>query len=121
MEKINLFEKKWTEKPLYPYNYSRWDRFHNGMAKVWLGPRGAIQREFLPDARYSEPYYFNVESLKDLDIVRVTLWDDRKKRKYQKYYLVLEKGEDNITFEELQTYRLALKARIALEETVIKN
>ena len=108
MERISLHDKKWTEDPLSPCDYSRWDRYSNGMAKVWMGARGAIQREFLPQARFSEPYYFNVESLSNLDIVRVTLWDNRKQRKYQKYYLVLNKEEDSISFEAypLLEYRL---------------
>lgn len=114
MEKISLF-KGWMEDNISPCDFSNDKKYHNYLAVVSLDDDGNETRKYC-DISDESDLYFNVSNLNVGDIVVVGCFNKYKKRTVKKYYIIIAKDTESITFsDEYTTYRKAYKAQQAQE------
>lgn len=114
METISLF-KGWMEDNISPCDFSNDKKYHNYLAVVSLDDDGNETRKYC-DISDESDLYFNVSNLNVGDIVVVGCFNKYKKRTCKKYYIIIAKDTESITFsDEYTTYRKAYKAQQAQE------
>jgi len=110
METISLF-KGWMEDNISPCDWSNDKKFHNYLAVVSLDDDGNETRTY-SDISDESDLYFNVSKLKVGDIVVVGCFNKYKKRTVKKYYNIIAKDTESITFsDDYTTYRKAYKTK----------
>lgn len=104
----------WLEENIAPCDWSNQKRWKNYLAIVSMNNEGEEEKYFLSDSKESD-LYFNISDVKPKDILLASCWDDRKKRQYKQYYIVLEVNPNSLILsygnEEMDftTYRKTYK------------